>query len=98
MVNNQCKVVCQSFRCETYKPCNPDLGDCKDSSWDPLWSGGSLRSSIGSSNEHHVLVADRRINCDSQEYFDMWLYANLCVMVYPVGIPLLVVVWLSRYR
>ena len=66
------RVVCQSFRCETY-----DGGD---------------------NGDHSFLFVDSSLDCDSDRYGIMLIFALIMMLVYPVGAPLALFVLLLQHK
>ena len=47
---------------------------------------------------HSYLTVDYTIKCGTTQYILLTLFAGTMVLVYPVGMPLMLLVWLSRFR
>ena len=43
-----------------------------------------------------LLFADTSFNCNSKKYRDMFVYALVNVLIWPIGVPLTLMVWLSK--
>ena len=45
-----------------------------------------------------VFDADSSIDCHSDRYYGIRAYAWLSIVIYPLGTPLVILLWLARYR